>query len=144
MLRKQDCGRISDGAAAIVLATEPFARDWAARRGIDMSCVARLLGWGHRSAPIMLADKLRIGVDQPYLFPHLRAAITDAYSRAGISGPDDLDVIETHDHFGITDPGGAWKAIEDGIIAFDGRLPVNPSGGLIGLGHPVGATGVRM
>ncbi|MCC5870657.1 MAG: thiolase domain-containing protein, partial [Gammaproteobacteria bacterium] len=48
------------------------------------------------------------------------------------------------DHFGITAPGESWKAIEDGTIAMSGRLPVNPSGGLIGLGHPVGATGVRM
>ncbi len=48
------------------------------------------------------------------------------------------------DHFGITKPGESWRAIEDGTIAFGGRLPVNASGGLIGLGHPVGATGVRM
>jgi len=48
------------------------------------------------------------------------------------------------DHFGITAPGESWKAVEDGTVAFDGKLPINPSGGLIGLGHPVGATGVRM
>lgn len=48
------------------------------------------------------------------------------------------------DHFGITAPGESWRAIEDGTISLGGRLPVNPSGGLIGLGHPVGATGVRM
>ena len=47
------------------------------------------------------------------------------------------------DHFGLTDPGESWKAIEDGTIDFGGRLPINPSGGLIGAGHPVGATGVR-
>jgi acetyl-CoA C-acetyltransferase len=48
------------------------------------------------------------------------------------------------DHFGITPPGKSWQAIEEGAIARDGRIPVNPSGGLIGGGHPVGATGVRM
>lgn len=48
------------------------------------------------------------------------------------------------DHFGITDPGESWRAIESGDIEIGGRIPVNPSGGLIGLGHPVGATGVRM
>ena len=48
------------------------------------------------------------------------------------------------DHLGITAPGESWKAIEDGSIEKSGRIPVNPSGGLIGLGHPVGATGVRM
>ena len=48
------------------------------------------------------------------------------------------------DHLGITAPGKSWKAVEDGAIAIGGKLPINPSGGLIGLGHPVGATGVRM
>jgi len=44
----------------------------------------------------------------------------------------------------MTAPGEAWKAIEDGRIKMEGSLPVNPSGGLIANGHPVGATGVRM
>jgi acetyl-CoA C-acetyltransferase len=48
------------------------------------------------------------------------------------------------DHLGLTAPGESWKAIEDGDIAMGGKLPINPSGGLIGAGHPVGATGVRM
>jgi acetyl-CoA C-acetyltransferase len=48
------------------------------------------------------------------------------------------------DHLGLTAPGESWKAVEAGDIAMGGRLPVNPSGGLIGTGHPVGATGVRM
>ena len=48
------------------------------------------------------------------------------------------------DHFGITGPGDSWKAVDSGDIEIGGRMPVNPSGGLIGGGHPVGATGVRM
>jgi acetyl-CoA C-acetyltransferase len=48
------------------------------------------------------------------------------------------------DHLGLTAPGESWKAIEAGDIEMGGKLPINPSGGLIGLGHPVGATGVRM
>ena len=48
------------------------------------------------------------------------------------------------DHFGITPAGQSWRAIENGDIEMGGRIPVNPSGGLIGLGHPVGATGTRM
>ena len=48
------------------------------------------------------------------------------------------------DHFGITAPGESWKAVEEGWIARDGPIPVNPGGGLIGIGHPVGATGIRM
>jgi acetyl-CoA C-acetyltransferase len=48
------------------------------------------------------------------------------------------------DHAGLTAPGESWKAVEEGRITRDGDFPINPSGGLIGLGHPVGATGVRM
>ena len=48
------------------------------------------------------------------------------------------------DHFGLTEPGQSWRAVEAGDIEMGGRLPVNPSGGLIGGGHPVGATGARM
>jgi acetyl-CoA C-acetyltransferase len=48
------------------------------------------------------------------------------------------------DHFGITPPGQSWQAVEEGHLARDGKIPVNASGGLIGGGHPVGATGVRM
>lgn len=140
-LRKYDCGRITDGAAAVVLASSRVAS-----RGPVIS------GWGHRTAPMLLADKLAVRGE--YLFPHLRQAALDAYGRAGIA-VEDLDVIETHDcftvteyaaldHLGLTPPGQAWRAVEDGVIDFGGSLPVNPSGGLIGLGHPVGATGVRM
>ena len=47
------------------------------------------------------------------------------------------------DHFGLTKPGESWKAVEGGVIELGGKCPINPSGGLIGAGHPVGATGVR-
>ena len=154
-LRKQDCGRITDGAAAVVLASQSFAEEYTSRRGMTLDDLAVIEGWGHRTAPMLLSDKLQRSGTSPYVFPHVRRAITEAYERAGISGPDDLDAIETHDcftiteyaaidHFGITDPGESWKAIEEGAIEPNGRIPVNPSGGLIGLGHPVGATGVRM
>jgi len=90
------------------------------------------------------------------VFPQVRRAILDARARAGIA-PDvsGIDAVETHDcftvteymaidHLGLTAPGESWKAIESGDIAMGGKLPINPSGGLIGTGHPVGATGVRM
>jgi acetyl-CoA C-acetyltransferase len=100
------------------------------------------------------AEKMAESATAPYVLPHTRRAIVDAFKRAGIEDAWSLDAIETHDcfttseymaidHFGITEPGESWKAIEDGTIAFDGKLPINPSGGLIGAGHPVGATGVR-
>lgn len=155
MIRKQDCGQITDGAACVFLASECFARDYAGRRGIALEAIPHIAGWGHRTVTIRLEDKLKEQRNSPYVFPHVRGTLTDAYARAGISGPEALDVIETHDcfttteymaidHFGLTAPGESWKAIEDGVIRRDGSLPVNPSGGLIGGGHPVGATGVRM
>ena len=68
---------------------------------------------------------------------------------------DDIDVFETHDcftsseyaaisAFGLTEPGKEYEAVDSGLIAFHGNKPINPSGGLIGCGHPVGASGVRM
>jgi acetyl-CoA C-acetyltransferase len=142
-LRKQDCGRITDGAATVVLCNDAYL----ARSGRPSQ--ARIAGWGHRGAPMLLEDKLARSGE--YLFPHLRRVVTEAYERAGIGGPADLDAIELHDcftiteyvaleHLGLTPPGRAWQAIEDGTI----DALVNPSGGLIGAGHPVGATGVRM
>ena len=154
-LRKQDCGRITDGGAAVVLASERYAAEYARQRGGDLSMLPVIEGWGHRTAPLMLSAKLAASRDQEYVFPHLRRAIQEAYARAGISGVDELDAVETHDcftiteyaaldHLGLTPAGASWQAVEDGSIDMGGRLPVNPSGGLIGLGHPVGATGVRM
>lgn len=155
MLRKTDCGRITDGAAAVVLAGPKFAQAWARRTGADLDREATIAGFGHRTATLLLADKLAQSADQDYLFPHLRGAVEDAYRRAGISGVADLDVAEIHDcftinglvtleHIGLADPGKGGEAVMDGSIELGGRLPVNPSGGLLSHGHPVGATGVRM
>jgi acetyl-CoA C-acetyltransferase len=154
-IRKQDCGQITDGAAVMFLANEAKAREYADRLGIGIEALPYIKGWGHRTAPISYEAKIRASEGQPYVFPHVRGAITDAFRRAGIRGVEDLDGIETHDcftsteymaidHFGITEPGQSWRAIENGDIEIGGRIPINPSGGLIGLGHPVGATGVRM
>ncbi|MEO0440805.1 MAG: thiolase domain-containing protein, partial [Pseudomonadota bacterium] len=154
-MRKQDCGQVSDGAAVVFLASEERAKQYADTHGIALDSLAQIKGWGHTTAPMLMRTKLQESANDDYVLPWTRKAITDAYTRAGISGPDELDAIETHDcfsvteymaieHFGITAPGEAWKAVEDGVVGFDGKLPVNPSGGLIGMGHPVGATGVRM
>lgn len=152
--RKMDCGQVTDGASVIFLASERRAAQYARDRGIPMSSLSRIAGWGHRSAPISFAQKLRDSADNPYVFPQVRRAIEDARSRAGID-LGGIDAVETHDcfaateymaidHLGLTAPGESWKAIEEGVIELGGSCPVNPSGGLIGLGHPVGATGVRM
>jgi acetyl-CoA C-acetyltransferase len=154
-IRKQDCGQITDGAAIVFLASAPVARAYAARRGLPPGRLAHLRGWGHRTAPITYQAKVEASRGERYVFPWVRATIEDAFRRAGLPGVAAVDGIETHDcfttteymaidHFGITPPGESWRAIESGDIAPGGRVPVNPSGGLIGLGHPVGATGVRM
>ena len=154
-MRRQDCSQISDGAAVIFLASADRAKAYADARGIALESLPRILGWGHTTAPMLMQRKLDDSARADYVLPWTRKAITDAYARAGISGPEALDAIETHDcfsvteymaidHFGLTAPGESWKAVEEGRIGPDGSLPINPSGGLIGLGHPVGATGVRM
>ena len=155
MIRKNDCGQVTDGSAVVFLASEKAATDYAAKRGIPLDSLPQIKGWGHRSAPISYDRKVRASVGEPYVFPQVKRAIDDARARAGITDIAQLDAVETHDcfttteymaieHLGMTAPGEAWKAIEDGSIEIGGRLPVNPSGGLIGGGHPVGATGVRM
>lgn len=153
-LRKSDCGRISDGSSAVVFASRDYAERWRARHG-HAEMPPRLKGWGHKTSSMALGEKLRASADNDFLFPHLRAAIQDSYGRAGVAGPYDLDAIELHDcfsissymaidHLGITAPGKGWQAIEDGRMEMGGAIPVNPSGGLLSGGHPVGATGVRM
>lgn len=153
--RRIDCTQITDGACAIVLCSEAFMERYAARRGVAASDFPQILGWGHANAGIRFLDKLERSRGEDYIFPHVRSAITDAWRRAGIASTDDLDGIETHDcftsteymaidHFGLTPPGQSWRAVEEGDIEIGGRCPVNASGGLIGIGHPVGATGARM
>jgi acetyl-CoA C-acetyltransferase len=153
--RRQDCGQITDGACAVVLASARFAAEHAKRRGGDISALPRILGWGHRNGGLRLLDKLERSRNSAYVFPHVRDTITDAWRRAGMAGPAGIDGIETHDcfttteymaidHFGLTEPGQSWKAVESGAIDMGGKTPINPSGGLIGGGHPVGATGARM
>jgi acetyl-CoA C-acetyltransferase len=153
-IRRQDCSQVTDGGTALFLASEAFARKYADKRGLQLSDLAKIEGWGHRTARMGLAEKLEAGKKTEYLFPHIRGTVTDALGRAK-TRIEDVDVIETHDcftttaymaidHFGLTAPGESWRAIEDGSLALGGKKPMNPTGGLIGTGHPVGATGVRM
>lgn len=155
LVRKQDCGQITDGAACIILASEAAAKAHAQRQGIQLTDIPRIKGWGHRSAPILLDRKLELSANAPLVFPHAQATMLEAVQRAGFTEVAQLDGLETHDcfsmteymaidHAGLTAPGESWKAVEEGRITRDGDFPINPSGGLIGLGHPVGATGVRM
>jgi acetyl-CoA C-acetyltransferase len=153
-VRKTDCGQVTDGAAMIVLASPKRAADHARRIGVSLESLPRIKGWGHRTGPISYRRKVEASAGQPYVFPQVKRAIDEARARAGL-GLEGIDAVETHDcfsmteymaidHLGLTAPGESWKAIEAGDIEMGGRLPINPSGGLIGCGHPVGATGVRM
>lgn len=153
-IKVTDCSQVTDGAACLYLASESFAAAYAQRIGKSLDSLPRIIGWGHTTAPIEFSAKIADSEGQPYVLPWTRKAITDAYARAGLTDCRQLDAFETHDcfttseymaidHFGLTEPGQSWKAIEEGVIELGGKLPINPSGGLIGCGHPVGATGVR-
>ena len=148
-LRRFDCSQVTDGGAGLVLVSDQYLQAHPGARP-----VARILGWGHRTVGLGLRQKLERSAENPYVLPHLRTTVQDAFDRAGLT-LDDLDGFEVHDcftpseylaidHIGLTPPGQSWQAIDNGDIASGGRLPINPSGGLIGGGHPVGASGVRM
>ena len=143
-----DCSQVTDGAAVVVLASERFVNE----RKISNKPIIK--GYGHRTAPLLFDKKMADNEGNEYILPWTRQAVLDAYKRSGLT-VDDIDVFETHDcftsseyaaisAFGLTEPGKEYEAVESGLINFDGDKPINPSGGLIGCGHPVGASGARM
>jgi acetyl-CoA C-acetyltransferase len=149
-----DCSQVTDGAAVVVLASKSYATEYAKKHKKKLSDIPHIKGWGHRVAPITFSGKVEESKGNKFVLPWTRAAVEDAYKRADL-GVKKIDVFETHDcftsseyaaisAFGISEPGKEHIAIEKGLIDFDGDKPVNPSGGLIGAGHPVGASGVRM
>ena len=139
-----DCSQVTDGAAVVVLCSERFVNE----RGYEGKPVIK--GYGHRTAPMLFDKKMADNEGSEYILPWTRQAVLDAYKRSGLT-VDDIDVFETHDcftsseyaaisAFGLTEPGKEYEAVEDGTVA----KKINPSGGLIGCGHPVGASGARM
>lgn len=148
LLGISDCSQVTDGAAVVILASEKMAEEL----GKTASPIVK--GYGHRTAPMRFDEKMADNIGSDYILPWTRQAVLDAYRRSGLT-VEDIDVFETHDcftsseyaaisAFGITDPGKEYEAVESGVIVFDGEKPINPSGGLIGCGHPVGASGCRM
>lgn len=142
-----DCCPTTDGAAAVVLAREEDAtryRSHVLLAGIGFSVTSGWDGPFHDERFDFLG------------FPAVRDAAKRAYSQAGLADPSkDLDLVEVHDCFsvneliayedlGLCPPGGSAGLLRDGATRLGGRLPVNPSGGLLSCGHPVGATGLRM
>ena len=148
LLGVSDCSQVTDGAAVVILCSEKYAQE----KGLTNNAYVK--GYGHRTAPLLFDKKIADNASSEYVLPWTRQACLDAYRRANLT-VDDIDVFETHDcftsseyaaisAFGITKPGKEYEAVEKGIIAFNGTKPINPSGGLIGSGHPVGASGARM
>ena len=128
------CSPIGDGAAAIVLCSESFARR------LDASLVRVL-------STVLVSGRDRTD-DEPSA---VERAAEQAYEKAGV-GPDDIDVIELHDaaapaelmtyeELGLCRPGEGPRLLASGETWLGGRRPVNPSGGLLSKGHPIGATG---
>ncbi len=141
-LKVSDCSQVSDGASAVILASEAGVKKLH-KRAEDTS---EIVAYGHATAPLEeMADPL---------FMHTsHAAAQEAYRDANV-GPRDIGVAEVHDCFSITElelyealgfaeRGRAIDLVKDGTVMLDGRLPVNTGGGLIAFGHPVGATGVK-
>lgn len=109
-------------------------------------CPIEIIGSANALGPVRACDFTDLTT-----FPGTVEAARKAYSMAGI-GPGDIDVVELHDCFtmaeivdsedlGFFPKGMGGKALEDGVSLKDGRIPINPSGGLLSKGHPTGATG---
>jgi acetyl-CoA acetyltransferase len=128
------CSPIGDGAAAVVLAGPAAARRFGLTRSALLRSTVLLSGRDTGTGDTVVA----------------RAAAR-AFEQASVA-PDDVGVAEVHDgaapgellgieQLGLAEPGGALRWLHDGTSALGGRCPVNPSGGLISRGHPIGATG---
>jgi acetyl-CoA C-acetyltransferase len=140
-LRLLDCSPITDGAAAVILCPLDMAKK------IAKNGAAKVVGSGHSMDTIAFHSRN----DLTEIASAQRAA-EKAYEMAGV-GPKDIDVAGVHDCFtiaeicvtealGFFEKGHGGKAAEAGETARDGKMPINPSGGLKSKGHPVGATGI--
>lgn len=139
-LRRTDCSLVSDGAAILVLADEETAKS------LNRAIAFRARVQANDFLPMSKRDVLEMA--------GARKAWAGALDQAGM-GLEDLSFVETHDCFtvaemleyeamGLAERGQGHRVIRDGVTRKDGRLPVNPSGGLKSKGHPIGATGVSM
>ena len=136
-LRRTDCSLISDGAAAMVIADADTAA------GLQRAIAIR--------ARTQVNDSMALSRRDPTEFAGATQAWAKSLAQAGLT----LDFVETHDCFtiaemieyeamGLAERGRGGDIIRDGVTQRDGKLPVNPSGGLKARGHPLGATGVSM
>jgi len=137
-LKRSDCSMISDGAAALIIADDELALE--AERAVSFKARVQM----NDLMPMSKRDKTEFrGASLSW-----KKALSDAQVNLM-----DLSFVETHDCFtiaelieyeamGLTQRGEGYKVLEEGTVYKDGKLPINPSGGLKAKGHPVGATGV--
>ena len=141
-----DCSGVSDGAAAAIVVRAEDAHKYC-KNPIFIKALAFVAGPG--------AGPLSPEYDFT-TFPEVVASARDAYAQAGITNPrEQISMAEVHDCFtptelvlmedlGFSARGTAWQDVMEGFFDLDGRLPVNPDGGLKSFGHPIGASGLRM
>ncbi len=143
-----DCSLLSDGAAAMLLSTELWAQTHSPKYGKRSPVHFVATGCG--------TDTMRLGDRYPHIthFRAKRAAAQHAYEMAEITNPpEQIDVAELYDSYsgveiqavedlGFVEVGQGGPCVAEGIFDLDGTLPVNTSGGLLGRGAPVGATGI--
>ncbi|MFZ5480700.1 MAG: thiolase C-terminal domain-containing protein [Myxococcota bacterium] len=141
-IKMSDCSQVSDGASALLLVSEEGLR----AMGKRPEDAIELLAYGHATASLYEDGDLT-------QMDTTAAAASRAYAAAGV-GPGDVQLAEVHDCFTVTEllmyealgfakPGEGAALVRAGETNLDGRLPVNTGGGLVGFGHPVGATGVK-
>lgn len=143
-----DCCGVSDGAACAIVTTPEIARGLGKKDLVLVKAlqVCSTNGWEMQHAG---------GWDGSY-FHTTRIAASRAYKEAGVTRPrDEIDLMEVHDCFSITElvtmedlfvssEGAGWKDVLDGFFDADGKLPCQIDGGLKCFGHPIGASGLRM
>lgn len=139
-LRFFDCCPISDGGACVILANKETAKKL-------KKPMIRIAGFGQATDAHAIQER-----EEPTDLLAVRSAAAQAFKMAGVK-PKDVNVAELHDAFTILEiaqseevgffkKGEGHIALEKGVTSLKGKLPINPSGGLKGRGHPVGATGV--
>lgn len=143
-LKTYDCSQITDGYAALIVATE----EGLAKLGLRAADCVEIAGWGQATDPLRKDGRDVLKPTGAY------RAMSNAYSMAGLTGAD-VNVAEIHDCFtvmgaigteviGKAAAGAGARFWVDGKAAPDGECGINTSGGLIAKGHPIGATGIAM
>jgi len=141
-LKLRDCSQVSDGGAGLILCSE----EGLAKLGKSPSDCIEVTG-------CQIATGNLYEDADPLVMPTSAAAAIGAYAMSGTT-PDQMDIAEVHDCFTVTEllmaealgfaeAGKAKDLMRGGAFDIDGSIPINTGGGLVGFGHPVGATGIK-